>query len=123
MQLFKTKTVGSFGEREAVKFLRKNGYKIIETNYTTKFGEIDIIAQKESYICFIEVKTRSNENYGVPRDAVNYYKQKKIISVADYYMLGKNQDMFLRFDVIEVIVSRDKKKVEKIEHIQDAFWC
>ena len=123
MLFFKTKTIGNFGENEAEKFLRKNGYKILERNYTTKLGEIDIIAQKDNYICFVEVKTRSNENYGTPRDAVNYHKQKKIISVAKYYMLTKNKDMFLRFDVIEVVVNKDKTKVEKIEHIEDAFWC
>ncbi len=123
MLFFKTKTIGNFGENEAEKFLRKNGYKILERNYETKLGEIDIIAQKDDYICFIEVKTRSNENYGTPRDAVNYHKQKKIISVAKYYMLTKNKDMFLRFDVIEVVVNKDKTKVEKIEHIEDAFWC
>lgn len=123
MLFFKTKTIGNFGENEAEKFLRKNGYKILERNYTTKLGEIDIIAQKDDYICFVEVKTRSNENYGTPRDAVNYHKQKKIISVAKYYMLTKNKDMFLRFDVIEVVVNKDKTKVEKIEHIEDAFWC
>lgn len=123
MLFFKTKNVGNFGESEAVKFLRKKGYKILERNYTTKFGEIDIIAQKDNYICFVEVKTRSNENYGTPRDAVNYHKQKKIILVANYYMLSKNQDMFLRFDVIEVVVTKDKTKIEKIEHIEEAFWC
>ena len=123
MLFFKTKTIGNFGENEAEKFLRKNGYKILERNYATKLGEIDIIAQKDDYICFVEVKTRSNENYGTPRDAVNYHKQKKIISVAKYYMLTKNKDMFLRFDVIEVVVNKDKTKVEKIEHIEDAFWC
>ena len=123
MLFFKTKTIGNFGENEAEKFLRKNGYKILERNYATKLGEIDIIAQKDNYICFVEVKTRSNENYGTPRDAVNYHKQKKIISVAKYYMLTKNKDMFLRFDVIEVVVNKDKTKVEKIEHIEDAFWC
>ena len=123
MLFFKTKTIGNFGENEAEKFLRKNGYKILERNYTTKLGEIDIIAQKDDYICFVEVKTRSNENYGTPRDAVNYHKQKKIISVAKYYMLTKNKDMFLRFDVIEVVVNKDKTKIEKIEHIEDAFWC
>lgn len=123
MLFLKTKTIGNFGENEAEKFLRKNGYKILERNYTTKLGEIDIIAQKDNYICFVEVKTRSNENYGTPRDAVNYHKQKKIISVANYYMLTKNKDMFLRFDVIEVVVNKDKTRVEKIEHIEDAFWC
>ena len=123
MLFFKTKTIGNFGENEAEKFLRKNGYKILERNYTTKLGEIDIIAQKDDYICFVEVKTRSNENYGTPRDAVNYHKQKKIISVAKYYMLTKNKDMFLCFDVIVVVVNKDKTKVEKIEHIEDAFWC
>lgn len=122
MLLFKTKTVGNLGEKEAVKFLRKNRYKILETNYKAKFGEIDIIAEKENCICFVEVKTRSSEKFGEPRDAVNYNKQKKIIAVAKYYMLGK-EELNLRFDVIEVKFSKEQRKVIEIEHIENAFWC
>ncbi len=122
MLLFKTKTVGNLGERDAVKFLKKNRYKILEKNYTTKFGEIDIIAEKDGCICFVEVKTRSSEKFGEPRDAVNYNKQKKIISVANYYMLGK-EECSIRFDVIEVRFSKEYNKVMEIEHIENAFWC
>ena len=77
MFLFKSKSIGDMGERRAVKFLKKKGYKILETNFKTNFGEIDIIARKGDYICFVEVKTRSSDNFGEPREAVNFHKQKK----------------------------------------------
>ena len=81
MFFFKSKNIGDMGEKKAVKFLKKKGYRILETNFKTKFGEIDIIAKKEGCICFVEVKTRSSDNFGEPREAVNFYKQQKISSV------------------------------------------
>ena len=119
MLFLKSKTIGNIGETKAVRYLRMKGYKILETNYYTKFGEIDIITQKDECICFIEVKTRQNDKFGEPRDAVNYYKQKKIISVAEYYMATLKHDYNCRFDVIEVKISDNKVK---IEHIKNAFW-
>ena len=123
MFLFKSKTVGDMGEKEAVKFLKKNGYKILETNFKTKFGEIDIIAKKDKYICFVEVKTRSSAKYGEPKEAVNFHKQKKILSVAKYYLAKQKEDTLCRFDVIEVKYNKENNKVTEINHIKDAFWC
>lgn len=123
MLFFKTKFLGDFGEKTATKYLRKNRYKILERNFETKYGEIDIIAEKDDVICFIEVKTRRNNKYGEARDAVNIFKQRKIISVAKYYMMNKNCDKNCRFDVIEVYLSESNKKIVKIEHIENAFWC
>ena len=121
MFLFKSKNVGDMGEREAVKFLKKKGYKILETNFKTKFGEIDIIAKKDEYICFVEVKTRSTDEFGEPREAVDNRKQHKITSVAKYYIMN-HDDVLCRFDVIEVRYNKETKKITEINHIEDAFW-
>lgn len=122
MFFFKSKNIGDMGEKKAVKFLKKKGYSILETNFKTKFGEIDIIAKKDDCICFVEVKTRSSENFGEPREAVNFYKQQKISSVAKFYLMKQKEDMMCRFDVIEVKYDKDDKKFIEINHIEDAFW-
>ena len=107
--------LGRFGEDLAVKHLRKNGYKILERNYEKPTGEIDIIVQKGSYIVFCEVKLRKSLEKGRPREAVNFYKQRKIFKTAQYYIAENNiENADFRFDVIEII---DKK----IEHIENAF--
>ncbi len=69
--------MGRAGEKRAVVFLKKKGFKILKTNYKTVFGEIDIIAQDKDTIVFIEVKTRTSDNYGVPSEAVDKRKQEK----------------------------------------------
>lgn len=122
MLFFKTKIIGNLGENASAKYLKKKRYRILDRNYKTKFGEIDIIAEKNDVICFIEVKTRRNKQYGEARDAVDIYKQRKIISVAEYYIMSKKYDKSCRFDVIEVYLS-GTDEVDKIEHIENAFWC
>ena len=68
------------------------------------------------------MKTRSSENFGEPREAVNFYKQQKISSVAKFYLMKQKEDMMCRFDVIEVKYDKDDKKIIEINHIEDAFW-
>ena len=80
---------GKQGEIIATNYLKKKKYKIIETNYTNKIGEIDIIAKKEDEIVFIEVKSRSSTKFGLPNEAVNITKQNKIHNVALYYLQTK----------------------------------
>lgn len=104
-------------ERIAERYLLKNQYTIIEKNFISKFGEIDIIASKEGRIHFIEVKGRKDISFGYPREAVTISKQKKIISAAKYYFLliGKD-DMPCQFDVIEIIMNN-----REINMIENAF--
>ncbi len=104
-------------ERIAERYLLKNQYTIIEKNFISKFGEIDIIASKEGRIHFIEVKGRKDISFGYPREAVTISKQKKIISAAKYYFLliGKD-DMPCQFDVIEIIMNN-----REINMIDNAF--
>ena len=95
--------IGKQGEIIAVKYLKKNRYKILHTNYRCKIGEIDIVAQNKENIIFIEVKTRRDNEYGYPSESVTYHKQRKISKVALHYL--QKYDLFkynVRFDVIEV---------------------
>ena len=67
---------GTIGEALACNFLKQNGYKIIQTNYKNRLGEIDIIAMQDKTLVFVEVKSRLSTKFGLPREAINYYKQK-----------------------------------------------
>ena len=109
------KVVGNQGELEVRNYLQKNKYKILETNYTCKLGEIDIIAQEKDYLVFVEVKTRNSCQFGRPMEDVTPYKQNKIRTVAKYYlMLHDKLESNVRFDVVEVLD-------DEINHIKNAF--
>jgi len=110
---------GEKGESIAVKQLKKEGYKILERNYRTKLGEIDIIAKDGEVITFIEVKARKSEKYGTPRHAVTPAKQKKISMVALSYLKEKNQfDKKARFDVVTI---NPKSSNSAVSIIKNAF--
>ncbi|MFN3966325.1 MAG: YraN family protein [Endomicrobiia bacterium] len=109
--------IGKKGENKAIDFLKKKGYQILETNYRTRFGEIDIIAEENNDIVFIEVKTRTNYSFGAPQLAVDLRKQKKIIKTALNYIKTKNiLNKNFRFDVVAQIDNN-------IELIKNAFCC
>ena len=106
---------GAEGEAVAQEYLKNEGYKILETNFYTKKGEIDIIATKDKIIVFVEVKTRSNDKFGTPAMAVNYKKKQHIkITAKIFLMLHKLAKYEIRFDVIEVFASEDYR----INHIK-----
>ncbi len=108
---------GKLGEEIASKYITSKGGKVIEQNYRTKMGEVDLIVQINGELVFVEVKSRSNINYGYPSEAVNYKKQRKIINVAKYYILNNSlENVSIRFDVIEIYL-----KDKKINHIVNAF--
>jgi putative endonuclease len=112
-----TRDVGSEGEQKAVDYLKKLKFKIIERNLATNFGEIDIVAEENKTIVFIEVKLRNNSMFGAPAEAVGARKQGKIIRSALEYVkreriIGKN----MRFDVLAI-----GPEPGKIELIRDAF--
>jgi len=97
--------LGARKEDMAVKFLEDSGYQIIEKNFYSKIGEIDIIARDGNYFCFIEVKYRSQKRYGYPQEAVTPAKQNKIIRTALYYMMKKHlpENTAFRFDVVVIL--------------------
>lgn len=114
-----TKEIGDFGEDIAVRELLKKGYTILERNYHSRFGEIDIIAKKGTYVVFVEVKLRKNTEKGMPKEAVTKQKQRKILMTAQRYISQKKLDnVDFRFDVIEII----KDKEILFNHIENAFW-
>ncbi len=118
--LNKRQLLGKQGEIEAGKFLVGRGYKIIERNFRCRFGEIDIIAREKNFVVFIEVKTRSNSNYGSAASAVTPRKQQQISRVAQLYLIEKDMtNCDARFDVVEVM--RAKHGEFDLNHLINAF--
>lgn len=110
--------LGKKGEELAVKFLKRNGYKIIKQNYKTLIGEIDIIAKDRDTLVFIEVKTRESLEFGLPFEAVNRAKKKKIANVAHLYLKKIKELPPCRFDVVSIHYENNNPKFELIK---DAF--
>lgn len=112
---------GKIGEDCAAEILLKKGYEIIERNYHSRFGEIDIIAQNSNYIIFVEVKTR-DENYSVsPLEAVTVSKQKKLYKTALLYLQSHTSLLQPRFDVIGITTKYGNHTIKSVEHIENAF--
>ena len=110
--------LGKKGEKLAIDFLIKNEYHILEKNYRYLKAEVDIIAQKENVLAVVEVKTRSTDYFGDPQDFVNPKKIKLLLSAIDYYVIEKDLDVEVRFDIIAIIHKND---TTKITHLEDAF--
>ena len=109
---------GKLGEDIAVRYLVSKGYRILARNYRNKIGEIDIIGEKDNTIIFLEVKSRTNTNYGYGYEAVNRKKQEKIINSSHIYCKQNGfYNRQLRYDIIEVYLTKDTK----INHIDNAF--
>lgn len=117
-----TKRIGDYGEEYAAKYLDKHGYRIVNRNYRCKNCEIDIIAYDGDCLCFIEVKTRNRQDYGLACEAVNYRKQQKIIRGALFYITVNNISAPVRFDVVEVYLNSSHLLASKrINIIKNAF--
>jgi putative endonuclease len=110
--------LGEKGEQLAVDFLIKKGYKILERNYRYLKAEVDIIAIKNEVLAVVEVKTRSSDYFGNPQDFVNPKKIKLLLSAIDYYVVEKDLEVEVRFDIVAII---HQPKETKIEHLKDAF--
>lgn len=111
--------LGKLGEELAVEFLLKEGYEILETNWTFQKAEIDIIAQKEDTLAVIEVKTRSSIEFGLPQDFVKPKKIQLLVKAMNEYVLTNNLDVNVRFDIIAI---HKEAKSFVIEHLEDAFF-
>ncbi len=114
-----SRLLGAFGEQEAARYLRENGYIIKSANFRTYAGEIDIIAEKGEYICFVEVKTRTEGAMLPPSSAVGVHKEKNIVNSAGIYMKRYKIDKLPRYDIIEIIVN--EKNIVSLNHIERAF--
>lgn len=116
--MYKRHEIGKLGEDLACKYLQDKGYKILERNFETRQGEIDIIALDKSEIVFIEVKTRSNISYGKPAEAVNEIKQNHLIKTIEYYIYSRHlENEFIRIDIIEIYLWKNKYRVNHIKQV------
>jgi putative endonuclease len=111
--------LGVWGEDRAVSFLQEKGLKVLERNYRTPVGEIDIIAQSRSHIIFVEVKTRRGIAFGTPQEAVGIRKQQQIIRTAQWYLQQKKTKLQPRFDVVAILCQSDG--APQITYLDDAF--
>ena len=111
--------LGKLGEELAVEFLRKNGYEILETNWTFQKAEVDIIAQKENTLAIVEVKTRSSLDFGLPQDFVKPKKIQLLVKAVNEYVVSNNLDVEVRFDIIAI---HKEGKSFAMEHLVDAFY-
>lgn len=117
--MYHNRIVGIKGEEISAQYLIEKGYNILEKNYRSKYGEIDLITLYDKQIVFIEVKTRTNLRYGMPSEAVNNKKKKCIIKTAkEYIYINKYENIDMRFDVVEIYLSENKYKVN---HLKNAF--
>jgi len=115
----KQKELGQKGEEIALRFLKKNGYRLIETNYTCPMGEVDIIARDKDTLSFVEVKTRRSTSFGPPQLAVDQRKQEQLSRIALHYLKEKKlEGVKARFDVVAILLG---PKGEEIELIRNAF--
>ena len=117
-----TKQDGDWGETLAAEYLEARGCRIVEKEWRCRFGEIDLIAEQEGTLLFVEVKLRSNLRYGMPRESVTAKKQEKLRSAALLYLSMHGLDVPARFDVAEVYTdARHSARSTRIEYIENAF--
>ena len=114
------KRIGNEGENIAATELTRRGCRIIERNFRCRIGEIDIIAEKDGILIFVEVKARRSARFGRPSEAVNWVKQQKIIKTSQSYLLyRKIENQPCRFDVVEVYIGQNQNS--EITWIKNAF--
>lgn len=111
---------GESGERAAKKFLQKQGLKFLAANFRSERGEIDLIFRDGDCLAFIEVKTRSSEDWSRPAAAVNSERRRRLSQCAlDYLRRLKNPTVKIRFDIVEVLL--DDREVREIRHLPNTF--
>ena len=115
-----SKEKGKLGEKLAVQYLKKFGYNVLDLNYHSRFGEIDVIATYDGFIVFVEVKLRKEDSLVSPSESVIKSKQRKIIKTAVQYISKNQTQLQPRFDVVEIKMTKDK--VQSVNHIENAFW-
>ena len=111
---------GALGERAAKKFLRQQGLKFLTANFRSQRGEIDLVFRDGDCLAFVEVKTRSSEEWTRPAAAVNAVRRRRLSQTAlDYLRLLKNPPVKIRFDIVEVLLMDGK--VHEIRHLPNTF--
>ena len=116
---FFRKRLGQEGEQIAERFLKKKGYRLVERNYRCKTGEVDLIVLDRKVIVFVEVKTRTDDSFGSPFEAVEAHKQHKMIQAAQFFLHERKlHQRDARFDVVGISWPGG---TPVIEHIENAF--
>ena len=115
------KDVGARGEKLAVAYLKKHGYRILEVNFRCRQGEIDIVAQHSDCLVFVEVRTKKSPDFGTPEESLTFAKRERLVSLADVYLqtCGSSPPSW-RIDVIAVEFASDDKLL-RLEHIENAI--
>ena len=113
-------TRGEKGECLAAEYLTEHGYEVVARNFRTRFGELDIIAQKDGVLALVEVKLRRNARYGAACEAVDLAKQRRLIFAAEEWLSSHPTALQPRFDVIEVYLP-DGADTPLIHHLENAF--
>ena len=113
-QDFRKKVLGRNAEELTAKYLKKHGYKVLQRNYKTPYGEADIIAFKDGYYCLVEVKARESDVYGLPAEAVDERKRERYRKIAAYFCMTKKTEVPIRFDIASVFEGG-------LEYFEDAY--
>ena len=111
--------IGQKGEELAQAYLKDQGYTIKETNWKFSHAEIDIIAEKDGVLVFVEVKTKTYTYYGAPEESIDAKKERLICDAAAGYMVKNSYEWEFRFDIISILL---KKGSYELEHFEDAFF-
>lgn len=115
------KATGYYGEDIARKVLEKKGYRLVDKNFTVRGGEIDLIMAKGEELVFVEVKTRRNDHFGTPAEAITVQKQKHMLHAAKMFLVGRDPSCYdIRFFAVAVYLRNDDR-VEKVEIYEDIF--
>ena len=107
------KSLGSKGEELAVRFLKHNGYRILERNFRCRVGEIDVVACEGDTICFVEVKSRHSEDYGGPESGLTKRQERRIVNAALFYLSRRRAETAdCRFDVVSIVMAEPEPQIE-----------
>ena len=115
----KTLAYGKEGEDLAIAYLERKGYVILERNWRHRKAEIDIIALKGEILAVVEVKTRNTDKFGKPQDFVNRKKIGLMVRAVNAYVISRNLDVEVRFDIIGIV---GRGQSSRLEHLEDAFF-
>ena len=111
---------GKIGEHYAAEYLESRGYEIVDMNFKSRFGEIDIIAKNERYLAFVEVKTRKTDGFSHPFESITPSKRAKVIKTAQFYLMRYPTTLQPRFDAAAVFTTDGE--LQKIDYIENAFY-
>ena len=111
---------GKLGEHFTQEYLKRKGYEIVDVNFKSRFGEIDIIAKNDRYIALVEVKTRKMDGLSHPFESITPAKRAKVIKTAQFYLMRYPTNLQPRFDAAAVFT--EDSELQKIEYIENAFY-